>query len=105
MRLLFFIYSLSGGGAERVTGNLANHWAAKGWDITIVTLTPLSLDFYELHPKIRRIALDLAGESRNFLVGFWKVATCEGTSSGIATDTSRHRPRIDEHRERDSRAG
>jgi glycosyltransferase involved in cell wall biosynthesis len=72
MRLLFFIHCLSGGGAERVTANLANHWATKGWEITIVTLTPLSLDFYELHPKVRRIALELAGESRNVLVGLWK---------------------------------
>ncbi len=72
MKLLFFIYSLSGGGAERVTANLANHWAAKGWHITIVTLAPLSLDFYELHPAVGRIALELAGESRNVLVGLWK---------------------------------
>ena len=72
MRLLFFLYSLTGGGAERVTVNLANHWAAKGWDITIVTLTPLRFDFYELHPGVRRISLDLASESRNVLVGFWK---------------------------------
>jgi glycosyltransferase involved in cell wall biosynthesis len=72
MRLLFFIHSLSGGGAERVTANLANHWAAKGWDITIVTLTPPSLDFYELHPKVGRIALELTGETRNVLAGLWK---------------------------------
>jgi glycosyltransferase involved in cell wall biosynthesis len=72
MRLLFFIHSLSGGGAERVTANLANHWAAKGWEITIVTLTPVSLDFYELHPAVGRIALELAGESRNVLAGLWK---------------------------------
>ncbi len=44
------------GGAERVTANLANHWAAKGWDITIVTLTSLSLDFYELRPAVGRVA-------------------------------------------------
>jgi glycosyltransferase involved in cell wall biosynthesis len=72
MRLLFFINSLSGGGAERVTANLANHWAAKGWPITIVTLAPRSLDFYELHPAVERIALELAGESRNVLAGLWK---------------------------------
>ncbi|MGH8514535.1 MAG: glycosyltransferase family 4 protein, partial [Gammaproteobacteria bacterium] len=72
MRLLFFIHSLSGGGAERVTANLANHWAAKGWHITIVTLAPLSLDFYDLHPAVGRIALELAGESRNVLAGLWK---------------------------------
>ncbi|MDQ3776536.1 MAG: glycosyltransferase family 4 protein [Pseudomonadota bacterium] len=72
MRLLFFMHSLSGGGAERVTANLANYWAAKGWPVTIVTLTPRSLDFYELDPAVERIALELAGESRNVLAGLWK---------------------------------
>ena len=72
MRLLFFIHSLSGGGAERVTVNLANHWAAKGWLVTIVTLAPLSLDFYKLDPAVERIALELTGESRNVLAGLWK---------------------------------
>ena len=73
MRLLFFIHSLCGGGAERVTVNLANHWAAKRWHITIVTLTSRSPDFYELDPTVRRISLELAGgESRNVLAGLWK---------------------------------
>jgi glycosyltransferase involved in cell wall biosynthesis len=72
MRLFFFIHSLSGGGAERVTANLANYWAAKGWHITIVTLAPRSLDFYDIHPLVERIALGLTGESRNFLAGLWK---------------------------------
>lgn len=69
MRLLIFIQSLGGGGAERVTTNLANHWAAKGWEVTIVTLTPQDNDFYELRPAVRRIALKLAGDSGNTLVG------------------------------------
>ena len=72
MRLLFFIHSPSVGGAERVTVNLANHWAAKGWGITIVTLAPASLDFYQIHPTVERIALGLADESRNVLAGLWK---------------------------------
>ncbi|MGH8590177.1 MAG: glycosyltransferase family 4 protein [Gammaproteobacteria bacterium] len=72
MRLLFVIHSLSGGGAERVTANLANHWAAKGWDVTIVTFAPLSLDLYALHPGVKRIALDLARESGNLLGGVWQ---------------------------------
>jgi len=59
MRLLFFIHSLSGGGAERVTVNLANHWAAKGWQITIVTLAPLSFNFYKLDPAVERIVFFL----------------------------------------------
>lgn len=65
MKLLIFIHSLSSGGAERVTANLANHWASKGWQITIVTLASKSLDFYQLDPEVRRIALDLAGDSGN----------------------------------------
>lgn len=72
MRLLIFIHSLSSGGAERVTASLANHWAAKGWSVTVVTLVPLVEDFYELHPAIGRIALDLAGDSRNVMVGLWQ---------------------------------
>lgn len=69
MRLLLFIHSLNSGGAERVTANLANHWARKGWDIAVVTLTPSSHDFYELHPAVKRIALELAGDSSNGLAG------------------------------------
>lgn len=69
MRLLIFIHSLSSGGAERVTANLANHWAGKGWDIAVVTLAPSSHDFYELHPAVKRIALELAGDSSNGLAG------------------------------------
>lgn len=69
MRLLIFIHSMSGGGAERVSASLASHWAAKGWEITIVTLSQQSLDFYELHPAVKRIALELAGESVGVLAG------------------------------------
>jgi len=70
-QLLIFIHSLSGGGAERVAAHLANHWAAKGWQITIATLAPQSLDSYQLHPKVERIALDLAGDSGNVPAAFW----------------------------------
>ena len=67
MKLLIYIPSLSSGGAERATTNLANYWAEKGWNITIVTITG-SEDFYQLHPGIHRIALKLDVESNN-LVG------------------------------------
>lgn len=72
MRLLFFIYSLGGGGAERVTANLANYWAGKGWDVAVVTLTPSSHDFYELHPAVERISLSLAGDSAYIMTGLWQ---------------------------------
>ncbi len=65
MKLLFVISSMSAGGAERVCANLANHWASKGWQITIVTIFGQDRDFYTLHPAVRRIALNLGRESRN----------------------------------------
>lgn len=68
MKLLIFIHSLHSGGAERVTTNLANYWAQKGWDITVVTLASANQDFYQLHPAVKRIALDMAGNSDNFLI-------------------------------------
>lgn len=63
MRLLFFIHSLQSGGAERVLSTLANYWAQKGWEAYIVTLAPEELDFYQLRPDIKRISLNLAGDS------------------------------------------
>lgn len=68
MKLAIFIQSLELGGAQRVAANLADHWAVKGWDITMVTLTPESNDFYELHPAIKRISMDLLSGSSNLLV-------------------------------------
>lgn len=69
MRLLILINSMGGGGAERVAASLANYWVAQGWEITIVTIAPQSDDFYELNTAIKRVALELGGESGNVLVG------------------------------------
>jgi glycosyltransferase involved in cell wall biosynthesis len=72
MHLLIFIYSMGDGGAERVTADLANCWAAKEWDITIVTQSPINSDLYKLHPAINRISLAMASESANVLSGLWQ---------------------------------
>lgn len=37
MKLLFFISTLSCGGAERVCVTLCNYWAEAGWQITLAT--------------------------------------------------------------------
>lgn len=65
MKLLIFIHSLSTGGAERVTVNLANLWSARGWDVTIATATGVEGDFYKLHSGVRRISLNMDMESSN----------------------------------------
>ena len=65
MKLLLLIHSLGSGGAERVLSTLANHWAHKGWQVTVVTMTSEATDFYQLDNRIRRIALNLARDSTN----------------------------------------
>lgn len=69
MRLLIYIHSLENGGAERVVANLANHWVAIGWDVTVVTVTPVTHDFYAVNAGVKRVSLNLAGGRPNLLAG------------------------------------
>jgi glycosyltransferase involved in cell wall biosynthesis len=69
LRLVIIINSMGCGGAERVAADLANYWVHKGWEISVVTLSSVSLDFYELHPSVKRVDLGLEGNSGNVLVG------------------------------------
>jgi glycosyltransferase involved in cell wall biosynthesis len=68
MRLLIYVHSLAAGGAERVAVNLANYWADKGWEITIVTVASNDADFYKVNRPVKRVALELTGESRSLLI-------------------------------------
>jgi glycosyltransferase involved in cell wall biosynthesis len=90
MKLLFFIYSLAGGGAERVTVTLANYWAAKGWNIAIVTLAPAEQDAYALDPSITRISLGMEGASKNIagalLQNFDRVMALRRVLSDVRPD-------------------
>ena len=79
MRLTFIINALTPGGAERVLTTLANHWAEKGWQITIITFDGYP-PFYELHPNIDYRPLDLVTVSANLkeavffnLKRFWQL--------------------------------
>jgi glycosyltransferase involved in cell wall biosynthesis len=67
MKLVIFINDLAAGGAERTVATLANYWAGQEWDITLVTLKPQSFDFYPLEPTLRRVSLNLWGDSANVL--------------------------------------
>jgi glycosyltransferase involved in cell wall biosynthesis len=72
MRIIIYINSLGGGGAERVTANLSDYWANKGWEVTVLTLASSNLDAYSLHPSVERVSLNLAGDSSNVIVGLWQ---------------------------------
>jgi len=63
MRLTLVISSLGAGGAERVLSLLANHWASRGWSITILTLGKSADSFYTLAPSITITPLNIAGDS------------------------------------------
>jgi glycosyltransferase involved in cell wall biosynthesis len=72
VKILLLMHSLSAGGAERAACTLANFWASKGREVIIVTLAPVSADFYPLDRRVGRISLDLAGASRHALHGLWQ---------------------------------
>jgi len=74
MRLLIYIHSLANGGAERVAANLANHWAAAGWEVTVVTVAGTDADFYVLDPAVGRICLGLADHRDSLLAGAARTA-------------------------------
>ncbi|MGE4437151.1 MAG: glycosyltransferase family 4 protein [Achromobacter pulmonis] len=69
-RVLLFIHSLHGGGAERVAADLSAHWAAMGREVMVVTQAGTDGDAYALHPQVRREVLHTAGEGGG-LRGIW----------------------------------
>ena len=76
MRCTLIIHSLNSGGAERVISNMANYWAAKGWEINLLTFDDNSKKTsYDLDPKISHIPLGIAGYSPNPIMGIWNNLT------------------------------
>ncbi|MBC9903139.1 glycosyltransferase family 4 protein [Achromobacter xylosoxidans] len=69
-RVLLFIHSLHGGGAERVAADLSAHWADMGREVMVVTQASAEGDVYTLHSKVRREVLHTAGEGGG-LRGIW----------------------------------
>lgn len=66
LKILFYIHSLNGGGAERVTTSLSCRLADLGHEVGLITMTSAEGDFYPLDRRVRRITLDLASSSRGF---------------------------------------
>jgi GalNAc-alpha-(1->4)-GalNAc-alpha-(1->3)-diNAcBac-PP-undecaprenol alpha-1,4-N-acetyl-D-galactosaminyltransferase len=64
-KILMAVSSLSAGGAERMASELVNHWASRGWEVGLLTLSDTGSDHYMLNSGVERIGLDLMWESRN----------------------------------------
>lgn len=64
-RLTLVIHALHGGGAEKVLGVLASHWAASGRQVTLITLDDQCNDRYPLHPDVSRVGLGWLRPSRS----------------------------------------
>lgn len=65
MRITLVISSLSAGGAERVMSSMANYWAGKRHEVSLITLAKKETDFYPLRQEVKRIDLDLESVSVN----------------------------------------
>ncbi len=63
-RLTLVIAELGPGGGQRLLSLLAGAWAERGRRVTVVTLGGREGDFFTLHPRVRRLALDCLGTSR-----------------------------------------
>lgn len=63
------ISSLRRGGAEGVCARLAQALAARGDGVSVITLAPQDSDGYPLPSAVRRVGLDLEGESGGLLGG------------------------------------
>jgi GalNAc-alpha-(1->4)-GalNAc-alpha-(1->3)-diNAcBac-PP-undecaprenol alpha-1,4-N-acetyl-D-galactosaminyltransferase len=73
--IIFILYGIGPGGAERVTVNLLNYWAAKSWDISLVTYDQkYEKDFYSLSDRVRRIRVDPSGHHLQIRPGDSKLA-------------------------------
>jgi glycosyltransferase involved in cell wall biosynthesis len=61
------IADLGGGGAQRVVAQLTRAWSEAGHAVVVITLAPAQAHTFDLDPRVRVVALDLAGASPHVL--------------------------------------
>ncbi|MBG1243274.1 glycosyltransferase family 4 protein [Nostoc sp. NZL] len=79
MRLTLIIYSLTYGGAERVMSIMANYWAAKEWQITILTFDDNKISQFDLDNRVFYTPLGIASKSSNVIIGIYNNLKRIGT--------------------------
>jgi len=67
MRVTLIIHSLYSGGAERVMSTMANYWAIKGWEVTLLTFSGKNLPFYDLDQAINYCSLNIDQDSAHLI--------------------------------------
>ena len=65
--LAIVVSDLSSGGAQRVVTTLANHWAAAGRAVAVITLADDKTDYFELNPRVERLIVGGVGPSRSII--------------------------------------
>lgn len=63
--VVLVIESLGGGGAQHVVSALANGWARRGVDVTVITFQDIETDVYALDPNVKRLVIGGSGDSAN----------------------------------------
>jgi hypothetical protein len=75
----FFFRALTGGGAERVTTNLAQGFAERGYQVDLVLTSPSGLYLEQISPDIRVVDLNTFdqrhGQSSSSLKNLWNLVT------------------------------
>ena len=62
-RITLLTAGLDAGGTQRILSMMANHWAASGRSVRLLTLASAASDFYVLDPRVDRVGLDLIDRS------------------------------------------
>ena len=73
MRIALVITALGAGGAERVIIGLANAWAVRGREVTLITFeVPGTTPYYELDPRVALRQLGVASAARPIWRALWQ---------------------------------